>query len=122
VARYPRPRTPRPPPRRALGPDPVLAVRAGDNVYEPAALDVERGVVDAPSSGVELVEHSGDLVALVILQGEPLPRCPSSGPALAPRPVRDDCVSGPRSDPWPTRYASAMMAEGPFKSGGLPHA
>ena len=57
---------------RALGPDHVLAVRAGDHPDWTAVLDIEeRGVADVPPVGVELVEYVGDLVALVILQGGP---------------------------------------------------
>jgi hypothetical protein len=62
---------------RALGPDHVLAIRAGDHPDWTAVLDIEeRGVTDVPPAGVELVEHVGDLVDLVILQGEPCPAAP----------------------------------------------
>ena len=76
---------------RTLGLDLVLAVRAGDHPDLTAVLDIEeRGVADVSPAGVDLVEHGGDLGALVILRGEPLPRCPSPGPVLDPRPDRDD--------------------------------
>ena len=40
--------------RRALGPDPVLAVRAGDHPDLTAVLDIEEhGVADVPPAGVE---------------------------------------------------------------------
>jgi hypothetical protein len=60
--------------RHTLGPDHILAVRAGDHPDLTAVLDiVERGVVDAPSPSVEPVEHVGDVVALVVLHGDPCP-------------------------------------------------
>jgi hypothetical protein len=51
----------------------------------------------------EPVARGGDLVALVVLalvvlQGEPLPRCSSLVPAPAPRLGRGDFVSGPRAE------------------------
>jgi hypothetical protein len=98
--------------RRALGPDLVLAVRAGDHPDWTAVLDIEeRGVADVPLAGVELVKHVGDLVALVILQGEPPAPLPltRSGPGPSPRSGR--LHSRPaRRIPWPTRHTSAMMA------------
>ena len=52
--------------RRALGPDLVLAVRAGDHPDLTAVLDIEvRGVADVPPAGVEPVERGGNVVALV---------------------------------------------------------
>jgi hypothetical protein len=43
-------------------------------------------VADAPPAGVELVEHVGDLVALVILQGEPPAPLPLTRPGYGPSP------------------------------------
>src|SRR5512135_2803836 len=53
---------------RALGPDRVLVVRAGDHPDWTAVLDIEeRGAADVPPAGVEPVERGGDVVALVAL-------------------------------------------------------
>ena len=78
-------------PRSTSRPDHVLAVRAGDHPDWTAVLDIEeRGVANVPPAGVELVEHVGDLVALVILQREPPAPLPLTrpGPGPSPRPGR----------------------------------
>ena len=67
-------------------------------------------VADAPPAGVEPVEHVGDLVALVILQGEPPDLPPSPAPASAPAPVGATAFQARVLHPWPTPHASARIA------------
>jgi hypothetical protein len=102
-------------PRSTSRPDHVLAGRAGDHPDWTAVLDIEeRGVADVPPVGVELVEYVGDLVALVILQGGPPAPLPLTRPDPGPSPRPGRLRFRPAHwILWPTRYASAMMAEGP---------
>ena len=82
-------------PRSTSRPDHGLAVRAGDDVHEAATLDEGRGVPDAIPPAWSRSSASAMSPPWSSCRESPLPRCPSPGPALAPRPDRDDFLIRP---------------------------